>query len=258
MSPRLFPLLIFAAGLLSAAAAQAGCPNPNASGGESPEGAVVYNAAHKTMQFCDGTTWWAMKNGGGLPSCAEGDGIVMTSSGWDCGSSGGGFTGPSGCANIGDECADGTVFAGYHPITQEHLFIPPTDQEQPGSPGTFTMNWKNATGTDDINPDSTNDGQVNHTNRGGAIGDFQAFQACEDLGFGGHSDWYLPSRVEAYYLWAVHETIEAGGNITNFQNASYWSSTEYFTFYAWNQEFTGGYQFYNLKTNGYRVRCVRR
>lgn len=90
MSPRLFRLLIFAAGLLFAAAAQAGCPNPNASGGESPEGAVVYNAAHKTMQFCDGTTWWAMKNGGGLPSCAEGDGIIMTASGWDCGSSGGG------------------------------------------------------------------------------------------------------------------------------------------------------------------------
>lgn len=82
MSLRTF-LLAFLAGLLClSTTASAGCPNPNAAGGESPEGAVVYNAAYKTMQFCDGTTWWAMKNGGGLPSCPEGDTILMTSSGW--------------------------------------------------------------------------------------------------------------------------------------------------------------------------------
>jgi hypothetical protein len=166
--------------------------------------------------------------------------------------------GPSGCANIGDLCADGTVFAGWHPITYDHLFIPTVDQEQPGSPGTYTMNWKNATGTDDINPDSDNDGQVNHANRGGAIGDFQAFQACEDLSFGGHGDWYLPSRVELYYLWSVRGTIEAGGNITNFQNTNYRSSTESSTSNAWVQIFSNGGQANAGKTTGYRVRCVRR
>lgn len=169
----------------------------------------------------------------------------------------GGLSGPSGCADIGDLCADGTVFAGWHPITQAHLFIPTDDQERPGSPGTFTMNWKNATGTDDINPDSDNDGEVNHVNRGGAIGNFQAFQACEDLGFGGHSDWYLPSRVELYYIWSVRGTIEAGGNITNFQNANYWSSSEDNTNLAWFQNFTNGNLTYLTKSNSYRVRCVR-
>lgn len=169
----------------------------------------------------------------------------------------GGLSGPAGCADIGDLCADGTVFAGYHPITQAHLFIPTTDQERPGSPGTFTMNWKNATGTDDINPDSDNDGQANHANRGGAISDFHAFQACEDLSFGGHGDWYLPSRVELYYIWSVQGIIEAGGNITNFQSANYWSSTELNTNVVWNQYFPSGNQNVNNKINTVRVRCVR-
>ncbi|NCC53746.1 MAG: DUF1566 domain-containing protein, partial [Spartobacteria bacterium] len=169
-----------------------------------------------------------------------------------------GLAGPSGCTDIGDLCADGTVFAGWHPVFYEHLFIPPTDQARPGSPGTYTMNWKNATGTNDISTDSNNDGRVNHANRGGLITSFQAFQACENLAFGGYTDWYLPSQVEAYYLWSVHETIEAGGNITNFQNANYWSSTEDNTTLAWTQYFFYGYQYGTNKTTGYRVRCVRR
>ncbi|MDP2621356.1 MAG: DUF1566 domain-containing protein [Hyphomicrobiales bacterium] len=225
-----------AMGLLNPSAGGSGCATTTM--GVKPEGHIFYNLDFHVLQYCDGDDWRAV-----------GIGVVGGSLG---------LSGPSGCANIGDECADTTIFAGYHPITQEHLFIPPTDQEQPGSPGTFTMNWKNATGTNDISTDSTNDGQVNHANRGGAIGDFQAFQACEDLGFGGHSDWYLPSQVELYYLWSVRGTIEAGGNITNFQNAYYWSSTEYSTPIAWSQLFTNGYQSNDIKTNGYRVRCVRR
>ena len=196
-------------------------------------GGLRYSSAQSCIELCNGTSWQCM--------------------------GGGGLTGPSGCANIGDLCADGTVFAGYHPITQMHLFIPTTDQEQPGSPGIYTMNWKNAIGTNDISTDSKNDGQVNHTNRGGAIGDFQAFQACEDLVFGGHGDWYLPSQVELYYLWAVRTTIEAGGNITNFQNAYYWSSTEFSTSTAWRESFSSGSHSNDDKAaSAYRVRCVRR
>lgn len=219
-----------ALGVLNPAAGGGSCTNPDRT-----EGAIVYNVDNNVLQYCDGTDWIALHGG------PEGS-----------------LSGPSGCANIGDLCVDGTVFAGWHPITYAHLFIPTTDQEQPGAPGTFAMNWKNATGTDDINPDSDNDGQINHANRGGAIGDFQAFQACEDLSFGGHTDWYLPSRAELYYIWSIRGTIEAGGNITNFQNAYYWSSTEYNTTYAWYQVFTSGRQGYNNKTNIDRVRCVRR
>ncbi|NCC53577.1 MAG: DUF1566 domain-containing protein [Spartobacteria bacterium] len=165
--------------------------------------------------------------------------------------------GPVDCPNIGDRCtAHGNIiFAGWHPITHEHLFIPPTDQDIAGD---FTLAWKTLTGTDDISPDSTNDGAANHTNRGGSIANFPAFQACEDLSFGGYSDWYLPSQVEAYYLWSVHETIEAGGNITNFQNGYYWSSTEINAYAAWGQVFFDGRQVDPSKGNGHRVRCVRR
>lgn len=210
--------------------------NPSAGGGSCSnptrtEGAIVYNIDHQVLQYCDGTNWIAVQ-------------AAVTG-------------GPSGCADIGDLCADGTVFAGYHPLTQLHLFIPTTDQEQPGSPGTYTMDWKNATGTNDISTDSKDDGQINHTNRGGAIADFQAFQTCEDLSAGGHSDWYLPSLVELYNLWGARDTINTAGNITDFQNNIYWSSTEYNTGYAWAAHFTDGKQDTYDKTFGYRVRCVR-
>ncbi len=188
------------------------------------EGAIRYNSATSCAEYCEGSAW----------TCPATSGL----------------SGPSGCPNTGDLCADGTVFAGYHPITQEHLFISPTDQ------GT-TSAWKTSTGTNDIATDSTYDGRAN-TNQVPNSTTFPAFKLCKDLGTGGHSDWYLPSQVELYYLWAVRETIEAGGNITNFQNTPYWSSTEFNTSSACYQHFTNGAQALSNKTNGYMVRCVRR
>jgi hypothetical protein len=81
------------------------------------EGSIRYNSGNSCTEYCEGSTWTCPTTGG--------------------------LSGPSGCENIGDLCADGTVFAGYHPITQEHLFIPTTDQ------GT-TSQWKTSTGTDDL------------------------------------------------------------------------------------------------------------
>ena len=46
--------------------ARADCVNPAAK-----EGGQVYNSTYKTMQFCDGTTWWNMKGGGGGASVAN-------------------------------------------------------------------------------------------------------------------------------------------------------------------------------------------
>jgi len=158
--------------------------------------------------------------------------------------------GPTDCRNIGDLCADGTVFAGYHPTLNEALFIPTTDQ------GT-TSAWKTSTGVNDIATDSTYDGRAN-TNQVANSTTFPAFKLCKDLTTGGYSDWYLPAQVEAYYLWSVRGTIEAGGNITNFQNAIYWSSTEYGTSNAWFQYFPNGAQDVYAKNNALRVRCVRR
>lgn len=213
-----------AMGAINPAAGSGTCANPAA-----PERTMIYNEDYSVMQFCNGQDWIAI---GPYP--------VPT----------GTLIGPSGCANIGDLCADGTVFAGYHPITQEHLFIPTTDQ------GTGSQ-WSTTNNNSDIAVDSLSDGRAN-TNQIANSTTFPAFKICKDLGIGGHSDWYLPSQVEAYYLWSVRGTIEAGGNITNFQNAFYWSSLETNTGLAWFHNFTNGGQNTTLKTNSLKVRCVRR
>lgn len=116
-----------AAGEINPSAGSGGCSGP-----AGIEGETIYNTDYKVVQFCNGEDWIAMGRG----YCTA------------C--SGASLNGPAGCPNIGDVCADGTVFAGFHPTLHEHLFIPPTDQERPGSPGTYTMNWKNAIGTDDV------------------------------------------------------------------------------------------------------------
>jgi hypothetical protein len=219
-------------------------------------------------QFCDGTNWVNFKQ----PQCtddATGECYLATArsasdaqfvsaniaSGVNIlgvtGTLTGGLSGPSGCEDIGDLCADGTVFAGYHPITQEHLFIPTTDQSA-GS------NWKTSTGTNDIATDSTWDGRAN-TNQVANSATFPAFKLCKDLTVGGHNDWYLPSQIEFYYIWSVHQTIEAGGNITSFQNTLYWTSTEYAASNPFYQNLANGVQYNNsAKNTAYDVRCVRR
>jgi len=86
-----------------------------------------------------------------------------------------------------------------------------------------------------------------------------ASQLCQDLNLGGKTDWYLPSKYE---LNLMYENIGQGnvlglGNVGNFENSSYWSSTEYNGFNAWGQYFTSGYQTTNSKTNANNVRAVR-
>src|SRR5690606_26771940 len=92
-----------AMGQLNPAAGGSGCATVGY--GIKPEGYMFYNLDHHVMQYCDGDDWRGVQGGSvyGLP-------------------------GPAGCAAIGDLCADGTVFAGWHPILHEHLFIPRTDQ----------------------------------------------------------------------------------------------------------------------------------
>ncbi|MBK8174347.1 MAG: DUF1566 domain-containing protein [Rhodospirillales bacterium] len=216
--------------------------------------ALTISDSYWTASLADGSNAWIINQDGSI----WWDNSAFVSNLIRCvhtqppsgGGSGAGLSGPSDCPNIGDLCADGTVFAGWHPITQERLFIPSTDQ------GT-TSKWKTSTGTNDIATDSTYDGRIN-TNQVPNDVTFPAFKLCKDLGTGGHTDWYLPSQVEVFYLWSVRGAIEAGGNITNFQNTHYWSSTEYDTDSAWRQNFTLGYQFNDTKPSAYRVRCVRR
>lgn len=74
-----------------------------------------------------------------------------------------------------------------------------------------------------------------------------AKKICEDLGDG----WRLPTREELHVMWLNRESV--GG----FAAASYWSSSEANSFYAWPQVFDVGFQYYDDRSNTYYVRAVR-
>lgn len=86
-----------------------------------------------------------------------------------------------------------------------------------------------------------------------------ASELCQDLSLGGYTDWYLPSKYE---LNLMYENIGQGdalglGNIGNFGNSYYWSSTEDDTNSAWEQTFSNGIQDSLDKNYTINVRAVR-
>ena len=93
-----------------------------------------------------------------------------------------------------------------------------------------------------------------HPDLGSYMTWWQALDACNNLTYGGYSDWILPSK-EVLNTMYIHKN-EIGG----FSSTYYWSSTEYGSgsSYAWYQDFKDGYQSDDHKNlNTYRVRCVR-
>jgi hypothetical protein len=81
-----------------------------------------------------------------------------------------------------------------------------------------------------------------------------AADICSNLILGGFSDWFLPSIEE---LETMYLNIGSGSNIGNFVSTKYWSSSEKDDNYAWNWEFSSGYQDYNSKTSNKYVRAIR-
>ncbi len=100
-----------------------------------------------------------------------------------------------------------------------------------------------------------------------AIGDdFSTYAAriCNELQIteGGktYGDWYLPSKEELNLMYLNKATIDAtavANSGSAFASAVYWSSTEYYSNYAWRQYFGNGIQDYIYKNDTYRVRAVR-
>jgi hypothetical protein len=91
-----------------------------------------------------------------------------------------------------------------------------------------------------------------------ADADAPAAKACADYRGGGFSDWYLPSRDE---LNRMYQNLKRN-NIGGFSNYIYWSSSQYLDSYlgdrgAWTQNFASGYQYFDYKHVGNRVRGVR-
>jgi hypothetical protein len=196
------------------------------------EGALRYNSSTSCAEYCDGADWTCPANGGG---------------------GGANFDGPADCPNIGDQCNDNTIYAGYHPTLHVRLFAHPNNQSA-------SSQWSTES-VDNLGSRSADDGEVNHNwivaNR--TITNYPAFKLCDDFNQSselGHADWYLPSRAELYYLWLVQSNIAAGPGDA-FVIDYYWSSTENGSTSAFRVTFNNGNQIATNKSS-YNVRCIRR
>lgn len=74
---------------------------------------------------------------------------------------------------------------------------------------------------------------------------------CSNYAGGGFTDWFLPSKNELNQLYKKRASV--GG----FEATNYWSSTEFDTNNAWDQEFGGGFQFTDDKSFTIHVRAIR-
>jgi len=190
-------------------------------------GSIRYNSATACAEYCNGT-------------------------GWTCP---GGFSGPADCPNIGNQCADTTIFAGYHPTLHERLFLHPNSQSTGAA-------WRSSGAGSDTGAVDFSNGEVNQTwivaNR--TIANYPAFKLCNDLNLAsalGYSDWYLPSAAELVYLFTVYPTINAGSG-DDFLAVEYWSSTEYDSTDGLWGRFSSGRLTNNVKTGAADIRCLRR
>ena len=168
--------------------------------------------------------------------------------------------------DIGITCLDGTIYAGLSPDGNTKMFAMPTNG--PAS------SWNNGSNnyvdiatldncrTEPYTETSCNTGRANTSLiaalSGGSPAPYKAAQYCENLTSNGHSDWYLPARNELSLLYALHQAGKGGFMTT--PSPYYWSSSEYFSSYAWQQSFTNGTQSVNAnyKLASFQVRCVRR
>ena len=74
---------------------------------------------------------------------------------------------------------------------------------------------------------------------------------------GGYTDWFLPSKDELNLMYSNIGQGSLLGNIGNFADDYYWSSTELDNDLAWLQNFSNGYQYDFNKDITFNVRAVR-
>jgi len=170
---------------------------------------------------------------------------------------------------VGDEAFGGIVF--YVDETGQHGLVAATEDLTEGAtdPMEFGYNgyewgcdWQEVNGADGTSIGTGYQNTIDIVNQGCSTlnGGITAAQAALDAEINGYSDWYLPSRDE---LVEMYNTIVNGGlegNIGGFDTSDwpyYWSSSEYFDFYAWDIYSSNGNAGYNPRYSTYRVRVIR-
>jgi hypothetical protein len=87
----------------------------------------------------------------------------------------------------------------------------------------------------------------------------EAVSYCDDLTWGGYSDWRLPSRMELLTLVDASRAAPAINPAFAASNGKYWSSTVQAgdTSLGWSVRFSDGLASFDGLSNPYRARCVR-
>ena len=178
----------------------------------------------------------------------------------------------------------GQISTAGNGVATHNLVIAPVASGENSSKQWKTSNTS-TTGTSSVIDGPTNSSNMNNASH-------PAAEFCEGLSIGGFSDWYMPAKNElevCYYnlkpTTASNNTSSGtntnavpsrGSNYTSgtpaqtsatdfksggaeaFAAGGYWSSTEYSATDAWEQDFNGGNQNVDGKTDYRRVRAVRR
>ena len=89
-------------------------------------------------------------------------------------------------------------------------------------------------------------------------GGITAAQAVLYTEINGYSDWYIPSKDELVEMYNTIGNGGSDGNVGNFINNFYWSSSEYINeFFAWVVNFNDGWTVNGDKYYSGRVRVIR-
>lgn len=159
--------------------------------------------------------------------------------------------------SIGDACTGTTALWGGTFNSKKYMVTPGncTDSATPtcdGGTDSFGKNW-GSTGIDH-GVDSTTDGKTNTTTLASGYSNTYAAKYCEDMVYGGFSDWFLPAKDELNHLYL--NKVALGG----FAPYMYWTSSQNTTSntYALGQHFnTGGQSETRTKTLSSWIRCIR-